>query len=81
MDSKDRNSLLGWVSPIITLMKKGTQFDVRHLFGITSWESFPLERKELIAQTFFDIANKELKESISICQLDDNLFIQRYTKS
>ncbi len=72
--------LIKKVESDIDIMIVGNEFDVRHLFGLTIWSSFPKGDQELIAKTFYEISQNEFKEKIEVSQANQNLAIQKYIK-
>lgn len=75
-----KDELLKKVKPEINLMIKGVEFDIRHLFEITVWNSYPIKSQEEIASLFFELSKNELKDQIKVFKSNLNLSIQRYQK-
>jgi hypothetical protein len=64
----------------IELMMVGNQFDIRHLFGLTVWGSFPKSDQDEIAKLFVELVQNELNEQIAISEANQNLDLQKYIK-
>lgn len=72
--------LIKKVESDIDVMIVGNEFDVRHLFGLTIWNSFPKKDQELIAKMFYETSQNEFKEQINVSQANQNLALQKYIK-
>lgn len=72
--------LIKKVESDIDVMIVGLEFDIRHLFGLTIWGSFPKGDQELIAKMFYEISQNEFKEQIDVSQVNQNLALQKYIK-
>lgn len=73
--------LIKKVESDIDVMITGNEFDVRHLFELTIWSSFPKGDQELIAKMFYEISQNEFKEQIVVSQANQNLSLQKYIKT
>ncbi len=64
----------------IDVMVNGNEFDVRHFFGITAFNSYPKSDKEQIATLFEELSNDEFKDQIIVVKENSNLQLQVYKK-
>lgn len=77
----DKKELLKKVEIDLEIMMNGNEFDVRHLFGLSIWGSYPKNDQDLIAKMLFELSQVELKDQISISQSNQNLALQKYIKN
>lgn len=75
-----KEELLKRVKADIDLMINGNEFDIRHLFGLTAWLSYPKKEREEISINFYQIANNELKESIEVVDNNPDFQLRKYKK-
>lgn len=53
----------------IDVMIPGNEFDVRHLFGLTSWASYQKSDQELIASLFYELSQSEFEIKLACHKL------------
>lgn len=75
-----KEELLKRVIAVIDLMVNGNEFDIRHLFGLTAWLSYPKKEREEIALNFYELVNNELKESVEVVNNEPDFTLRKYKK-
>lgn len=75
-----KKDLLKRVQTDIDLMINGNEFDVRHLFGMTAWSSYPRTDREQIAIMFSELVSNELKECVEAIDSSADFKQRKYKK-